>query len=550
MSYVILGRSIKNEYLTLGTLFTVGATVFAMKGGKKDAVAASKPLQERVKDAVPIKAESRMNSIKNFIAEAEKESSGTTIATVTVLDSVLSRQLMPPQDSPSSALPSPPMSPSMPPTRIRIKQKRPHSMYIDSVDRTQSLPPSLSRIVVDDSKTVTSRSKRRQSSITYFSTVLAVPRKPATTIKHADLLHFIAQKERKCLELRDQLAAHETELAELKRKWERIVNRGYDPFSSTVSSPGLSGTALDGLKEGVRMIAAGFTDLGGVLNELESGRKDVNTIQSQPVSSTHLASAYISTRPSSIHDTTDSERRLDIADGETTAMSMSVTVATAPSLTRTASLNHRVHKRNSRAFVNEPTTPTTNTYVSLPPDPKPALDLDSDAGRTPLSAALIRGKPLSQEIPHTLTTPVAPPTTAGPMAWMDTMSKRLGGLQRTTTLAKSQKRASSLLAGVSNTINAALTPGPTATTPAPLPIVIATASTTTKPKVSSARQQPPPLHTPSHPQPTYTSITDWLEEEEEMAQVGGVDILVPESRTCAMDGAAASVATFDDDWNW
>lgn len=54
---VIFGRSIKNEYLTLGTLFTVGATVFALKGGKKDA--ASKPLSERVRDAVPIKAESR-----------------------------------------------------------------------------------------------------------------------------------------------------------------------------------------------------------------------------------------------------------------------------------------------------------------------------------------------------------------------------------------------------------------------------------------------------------------------------------------------------------
>lgn len=32
--------------------------------------------------------------------------------------------------------------------------------------------------------------------------------------RHADLLHFIAQKERKCLELRDQLAVHEKELAE------------------------------------------------------------------------------------------------------------------------------------------------------------------------------------------------------------------------------------------------------------------------------------------------------------------------------------------------
>ena len=53
---VIFGRSIKNEYLTLGTLFTVGTAVFALKGGNKDA---GKPLAERVNNAVPLKAESR-----------------------------------------------------------------------------------------------------------------------------------------------------------------------------------------------------------------------------------------------------------------------------------------------------------------------------------------------------------------------------------------------------------------------------------------------------------------------------------------------------------
>ena len=46
--------------------------------------------------------------------------------------------------------------------------------------------------------------------------------------RHADLLQFIAQKESKCLELRSQLAVHESELAQLKKKWERIVSRGMD----------------------------------------------------------------------------------------------------------------------------------------------------------------------------------------------------------------------------------------------------------------------------------------------------------------------------------
>ncbi|KAF5388704.1 hypothetical protein D9757_004823 [Collybiopsis confluens] len=54
-------------------------------------------------------------------------------------------------------------------------------------------------------------------------------RPPLTLVeKHAELLHFIAQKESKCLELRTQLTAHEAELLQLKKKWERIVARGFE----------------------------------------------------------------------------------------------------------------------------------------------------------------------------------------------------------------------------------------------------------------------------------------------------------------------------------
>ncbi|KAG1839761.1 hypothetical protein DFJ58DRAFT_103244 [Suillus subalutaceus] len=80
MSYVIFGRAIKTEYLTLGTLFATGGAVYASLGGKKDSASSSKPLAERVKEAVPINAgeeEQLINSIKNFIAEAEKEGGGS-----------------------------------------------------------------------------------------------------------------------------------------------------------------------------------------------------------------------------------------------------------------------------------------------------------------------------------------------------------------------------------------------------------------------------------------------------------------------------------------
>lgn len=92
--------------------------------------------------------------------------------------------------------------------------------------------------------------------------------------RHADLLQFIAQKESKCLELRLQLAVQEAELAELKRKWERIVSRGMDrAYSSpltTSRSPNPAAvspsfpvssiipTAGTAIKEGVRLLAAGF----------------------------------------------------------------------------------------------------------------------------------------------------------------------------------------------------------------------------------------------------------------------------------------------------
>lgn len=66
------------------------------------------------------------------------------------------------------------------------------------------------------------------------------------TGRHADLLRFIAQKESKCLELRQQLAVHEAELAQLKRTWTRIVTRGITSSSGS-GSPSTSGAPSLGL---------------------------------------------------------------------------------------------------------------------------------------------------------------------------------------------------------------------------------------------------------------------------------------------------------------
>jgi len=71
------------------------------------------------------------------------------------------------------------------------------------------------------------------------------------------------------MELRAQLSSQEDELAQLKRKWEKIVNRGFDRVyaANGITPPqSASGPVLEGIKESVqevnRIIAAGLSDHG------------------------------------------------------------------------------------------------------------------------------------------------------------------------------------------------------------------------------------------------------------------------------------------------
>ncbi|KAH9933900.1 uncharacterized protein B0H18DRAFT_982629 [Fomitopsis serialis] len=80
MSYVILGRAIKSEYLAIGTLATAVGVGLLSTGGKKEAAPPSsgKSAIETVKETVKFNAgsseeEQLMDSIKKFIDDAEKE---------------------------------------------------------------------------------------------------------------------------------------------------------------------------------------------------------------------------------------------------------------------------------------------------------------------------------------------------------------------------------------------------------------------------------------------------------------------------------------------
>ena len=104
--------------------------------------------------------------------------------------------------------------------------------------------------------------------------------------RHADLLHFIAQKESKCLELRTQLAQHEADLLLLKRKWERIVSKGSPSSGRPDVAPTVGSDMLGGIREGVQ------SGLGKVFSVLEPSPGAAPPLQPRAMpgrSSQHLA---------------------------------------------------------------------------------------------------------------------------------------------------------------------------------------------------------------------------------------------------------------------
>ncbi|KAG8933558.1 hypothetical protein FRC03_005977 [Tulasnella sp. 419] len=73
MSYVIAGRAIKNEYLALGTLLSVGALSWGLTSGSSSKPKAP-PKSEPIK--VPGASGEEEDFIKAFVAEAEKAEAG------------------------------------------------------------------------------------------------------------------------------------------------------------------------------------------------------------------------------------------------------------------------------------------------------------------------------------------------------------------------------------------------------------------------------------------------------------------------------------------
>ncbi|KAI8985027.1 hypothetical protein BD414DRAFT_490079 [Trametes punicea] len=343
-------------------------------------------------------------------------------------------------------------------------------------------------------------------------------RPPLTlTEKHADLLRFIAQKESKCLELRSQLAVHEAELAQLKRKWERIVSRGMDrayahPSGSSHSSSSLlSGAVKEGVQGVSRLLVAGLSDLSVSASSaskpepssalprtpilpLRAGRRNgqghatTQSTSSVSTATTSLTSSSVrlsqSSASSLANDDTPCETEEPESEPEVAVKRTSISVDGGTGIESPVEISHakasraaKLHRRKSREAPPSPSlaplssSPATRAFSDVASSSPPAMSGEAGGvGRSQGKAQEVYKKTIKRSSLHLAAGGSIPPAASipglGPLAsplasaWMgsvgSTVGKKWEELQKGETFAKSQKRASLLFSDVSSSILAAL----------------------------------------------------------------------------------------------
>ncbi|KAF5351050.1 hypothetical protein D9756_008211 [Leucocoprinus leucothites] len=502
-------------------------------------------------------------------------------------------------------------------------------------------------------------------------------RPPLTLMeKHADLLRFIAQKESKCLELRSQLALHEAELAELKRKWQRIFNRGFERDHHPTSGHGsvdAGSVVFGGIKEGVqemsRLFAAGFSPQAvpsspsssnhapkikprppSLINKSHSAKESESSISTcvtsrsgntngrfsqssmssfgeEPSASweeegsrtfgkdshgnddPHAqvlmvrdtgATPTMSPNPEYHQQRQKQLQRQSLSDNHLSASSSSPQTNTSVIgdfegqiwTSEVQSTTTRAHRRKSRevarldfehldfssispsVLLSPPMQSSSNTTS---PGASPRLGgslspsfIESSNGKA--SGTGINGRnglklssspslgglaPMSSIPGFGLTAGVAGVSSPPVSSWMDSMGKKFGQLQRSSTFTKNQKRASLLLSDVSNSIVNVLAPSTPNST-----IQSASATTTAgtngmKPSASKLELVVPPAS--PHPSSSGSLLDD--EDEDETAKLGSANVLQPIASLSATSASAVKNVeqnakkkpkedSDDEEWNW
>ncbi|EGO29354.1 hypothetical protein SERLADRAFT_433346 [Serpula lacrymans var. lacrymans S7.9] len=377
-------------------------------------------------------------------------------------------------------------------------------------------------------------------------------RPPLTlTEKHADLLQFIAQKESKCLELRSQLAVHETELLNLKRQWERIVNRGFDRVNglndyssmSSFNSPTAAGGQGASPSPSISNTRTGHA----ARQSNSSVSTSTTTASSTRFSQSSASSLGEDVSPVVVIPENDPEPCHDASqEGHHSRTSGARTSIDMQRSTK-------VHRRKSRDcsqyagdLSSSPTSSSTAIDVMVSPSNEspasPYIETDAAAQRKHVRRQDSAFPPPSS-IPGLASLSVVGGSVPPVSTWVGSVGKKWEELQKGTSFAKSQKRASVLFSDVSQSIAFALA----------------------SPNSASPSQQSPGLSSvaslslPQTPSRFSTSTVSLLDDDEDTihGSVALGSVMTPDSTAklapprLTPSPAPLSASTSDDDeWNW
>ena len=365
------------------------------------------------------------------------------------------------------------------------------------------------------------------------------------------------------MELRGQLASQEDELAQLKGKWEKIVNRGFDRVyaANGIAPPqSASGPVLEGIKEGVqevsRMIAAGLNDHG-----------------SAPPNSTKPAPAPPRTHPT--HQSTSSVTTSSSGSTRFSHSSANSSLAEDGSPSELPEEGEVSGKKDQVRFCEEVSQSPTCTPIledstavkisktSLDEDKvsktlrRRSHDVPSETTeRNPSKLGQGRQREGKSPMLPTSSMPGLGTLPSGTPSWvLGTVGKKWEELQRTEayvhshtpkpyftskhapfSFTKGQKRASVLLADMSQSLLNAWS--------APTPSPVTGASISTNPFVASVS----PTRTENPIPERSAAQTSLLDDDGDLQ--GGLGVVMKPDTKLPSASAQNKCDDDDDDWNW
>ncbi|KAG8736789.1 hypothetical protein FRC10_008951 [Ceratobasidium sp. 414] len=376
--------------------------------------------------------------------------------------------------------------------------------------------------------------------------------------KHKDLLHFIAQKESKCVELRAQLAAHEADLLQLKKKWEKIVAKGNGQGRVSDSHTGLSLGRLDATGA-VDLVRGIFGGLGELATPSPSATPATPSSSSSVSTPNHTSSPLPSGKPALVTRPTASKGHLAHTPKSSSSSNSTVlssgTTATRLSLSSASSLGGAEQLKETKGTA-EPVGEDEDMDAWGPFESVQTEEPES-AGALGLSGVEDKAAEKNDAT-----------TNENNQSWVPTaVGKKWEELRGTETYAKSTKRASTLLSDVSSALTTTLNalappPAPSLTRPGTVGGISPRPSssiklTTTKSKPSTPSKPPPaPISTSARPNSTLARPVSLLDDDDGNESAGLGAVLQPSpsvsTRSKLSDPGSSKLGsdTFGEDWNW